>query len=281
VASAPVCFTPGDKYPSVSVTGRRCELMCDFCRGAYLKGMVPVRGPDELYQTAARVWERGGKGLLVSGGFDRHGRLPLRPYLGAIRRIKEDFDLVLSVHPGFLSRELLRELKRAGVDVIDYFLAVNPSLLRAMHLDLTPSDVARHFEACLEVGFEHVAPHVMVGFGGVVSEWDYRALSLASARRPYLVVVLVFIPTRGTPAGLMPPPSVGEVLEFMECAREALSGSEVALGCMRPPWLKPVLDELVVRRGLVDRLAAPRPSLVERHGLTVIDACCSIPPSYI
>jgi len=56
---------------------------------------------------------------------------------------------------------------------------------------------------------------------------------------------------------------------------------EVAMGCMRPPGFKSTLDPKLLEQKLVDRIAVPHKSVVEKYRLEVIHACCSIPHELI
>ena len=277
----PIAFIPGNKFPAVTITGYSCRLMCDFCRGRYLKGMIPIKEPKELYDVAAKVWERGGKGLLISGGFDEHGRLPIRPYLRVLKDIKVDFDLIVSIHPGFLEREVMVRLKECGVDVIDYEFALNPLLLKHMHLNIQPNDVIKHFQELLKIGFKCVAPHVLLGLKGYISTWDIKAVNILSVFNPDLVVLLIFIPTKGTPLEAFSPPSVREVVSYVSYVAESLNNSEIALGCMRPIEYKKSLDKVLVSSKLIDRIANPHKRLITEYDLPKIEACCSIPLDYL
>jgi len=275
-----IAFIPGDKFPAISITDYSCDLMCDFCRGKYLRGMVSVRRPEELYNVAREIWEKGGIGLLVSGGFDKYGKLPVKPYLGVLERIKKDFELIISIHPGFLELEMIKELKKCKVDVIDYEFAFDPTLLKYMHLNLEPNNVVKHFRECLKVGFGQVVPHILLGLNGHISEWNYRALEVLSPFDISLIVLLVFIPTRGTPLEFSDPPPVREIVNYVNWASNALQRTEIALGCMRPISYKDSLDEILVKNGFISRIANPHKRLIKKYSLPMINACCSIPLDY-
>ena len=40
---------PGS-IPAISITGSRCDLMCDHCQGKLLESMIPVRGPGRTFR---------------------------------------------------------------------------------------------------------------------------------------------------------------------------------------------------------------------------------------
>ncbi|MCD6301035.1 MAG: radical SAM protein, partial [Staphylothermus sp.] len=115
-----LAFIPSKKFPAISITGTKCWLMCSYCMGRYLKGMNHVHSPDELMKTAEYYAERGAIGLLISGGFTREGKLPLKPYIKTIKEIKKKYDLVISIHTGLIDKEEAFMLREAGVDIIDY-----------------------------------------------------------------------------------------------------------------------------------------------------------------
>lgn len=275
-----VAFVPGNKFPAVTITGYSCDLMCDFCRGKLLRGMIPVKRPRELYDLANKIWEKGCKGLLISGGFDRHGKLPIKPYLETIKSIKRDFDLIISVHPGFLEREIMVKLKECRVDVIDYEFVLDPILLKNMHLNLTPEKMIKHFQEWFRVGFEYVAPHILLGLRGYISNWDYKALKILSQFNPYLIVLLIFTPIKGTPLGSLHPPLVKDIMNYISYATKMLQYSEISLGCVRPIEYKNSLDELLILNRLVMRIVNPHKKFIEKYNLLKVEACCSIPYEY-
>jgi uncharacterized radical SAM superfamily protein len=64
------------RFVSVSVTGAACALQCDHCQSRVLEGMIPTNGQG-LFHLARDLAGRGARGILVSGGCDRRGRVPL------------------------------------------------------------------------------------------------------------------------------------------------------------------------------------------------------------
>ena len=103
------------RYPAVSITGSRCQLLCDHCRGLLLSPMVKVENPEALVKRCSAFAKNGAHGVLLTGGSDLHGQLPWKHYLPAIERIKGETDLFLSAHTGFPGYRTCRQLKTAGV----------------------------------------------------------------------------------------------------------------------------------------------------------------------
>ena len=273
----PTAYIPGQRYPAVSITGTRCSLMCDYCRAYYLKGMYSVSSPHELYKLANKLYEKGARGLLISGGFNSRGELPIRPFLPTIREIKRDFNMIISVHSGLVSKETARSLGDAGIDVVDYELLTDRVVIRdVMHLRRKEDDFLKGLKWLMEEGPPYVAPHIPIGFHYGRITMEREALEEVSALKPYILIFIVFRPTKGTPMESIPPPPVEDVVKLLQSARKEFGG-EIALGCMRPPEYKSSLDEIVIERGLVDRIAVPRWQVVRKYGMREVRACCSIP----
>ena len=97
---------------------------------------------------------------------------------------------------------------------------------------------------------------------------------------PYVLIFIVFMPTKGTPMEAISPPPVEGVVNLFRYARRRFSG-EIALGCMRPPEYKKKLDEIILKEGLADRIAVPRWQIAEKYGLKKVPACCSIPKEFL
>ncbi len=271
-----IAFYPGRTYPSVSVTGPTCPLNCDLCRGRYLRGMATPLPGETLLDLARRLSADGARGLLISGGSDLRGRLPVFGLLDQVSAIKRELGLYLSVHPGLVSREEAEALRLAGFDSVDYDL---PPGERAAGIRGFPySEFLRSLDALTEAGPARVVPHILLGLPRVRQEDELSAIEEASSRGYDELVLLVFIPTEGTPFEGMNPPSMSRILPVVREARR-IFGGELSLGCMRPKVLKRTLDPAVVEEGLVDRIAVPRPELVERGSLETVAACCAVPRS--
>ncbi|MCD6348798.1 MAG: radical SAM protein [Candidatus Korarchaeota archaeon] len=264
-------FFPKDKFIEVSITGHSCPLNCPMCEGKWLKGMISISSPDELIRLGKRYWKEGARGILVSGGFTREGKLPIKPFIEALSELKS-IGFLISAHTGVVGREEADLLSKAGVDVADYELILDEEAIRrSKALNLKPDDFLRGMELLIEGSIE-VVPHLTVGLPGSSSDWVRRAADLIGELKVRRTVVLAFIPTHGTPLGGEVPPAPQAI---KEAAKTLSKVSKVSLGCMRPPWLKRELDARVL--SIVDRIANPHPNLRLRK----VFACCSIPDEFI
>jgi uncharacterized radical SAM superfamily protein len=104
------------KYRAVSITGDKCDLGCEHCKGSLLKTMPAAATPEMLLHLGRQASERGDRGILVTGGCDSDGRLPWKKFVAAISTLKAETDLAISVHTGQIDRETAHVLKESGVD---------------------------------------------------------------------------------------------------------------------------------------------------------------------
>lgn len=274
------CYYPGKAFPSVSVTGRSCALRCKHCAGRYLEGMDPVSGPEELLSFAQALSDAGGKGLLLSGGSDDHGRVRLDRFLPAIRAIKANTSLRLNAHVGLASRQDLSDLVELGVDCFSVDVYGDDETIReVLGIDATVGDYLRVIEDLAELGADTVAPHICVGVRGGDIGSEMAALEHLRPLSPKALVLISFIPTKGTEYESRAPPSGESIVRVVGAARESLPGTRITLGCMRSrqdrSWeLEAVLaglDGIVLPSPATVRAAAARGLAVRRK-----DTCCAL-----
>lgn len=273
--------TRPNRFMPVSVTGTACALQCDHCRTKVLEGMITLEPGRDLFATAQRLHQQGTAGVLVSGGSQRHGGVPLLPHVDALRRVREELGMKVVVHSGVVSPKLADGLVRAGVDAVMLdIIGDRRTIEDVYHLHLTPDD----FERSLALLSEHelrIIPHIVLGlhYGRLLGEWD--ALEMI-ARYPVSTLILVVLtPLVGTPMGHLPPPPVEDVTEFFATARARMPDTPVNLGCGRPMGeMKVALDRAAVDHGL-NGIAYPAEGMIayaKERGLRpdLHEYCCSM-----
>lgn len=268
------------RFVPVSVTGTACALQCDHCRSKVLEGMAPL-GSRSLFELARELARRGARGLLVSGGSDRQGRVPLLRHLPDLRRIRAELGLAVRVHPGLPDEETAAGLGAVGVDgaMLDV-IGADETIREVYHLDLG----VEAYDLALERLARHgvpLVPHIVLGLhhGRLLGEW--RALELAARHRPKLLVLVVLAPLAGTAMAGVTAPSPDELGAFFETARRRLPDTPVVLGCARPLGpAKAAVDRWAVDAGL-DGIAYPAEGIVayarSRGRIPRFsDACCGV-----
>lgn len=260
-------YYPDKKFPALSVTGRECVQQCKYCKGRFLKGMIPVK-PENLIPIAEKLQSQGAEGFLLSGGCDGRGRVEIMPFLDAIKRIKNETDLKINIHTGFLKRPEAVELMAAGVDSFSVDIVQDRNVIKnCLNLDVPPDMYEETLEA-LE-GAMKIVPHVCIGLQS--AEGEMESLKVISKFKVSSIVVLGLIPARGMKSNAeRMPPFIAEAVK---------TGIPVTVGCMRPRG-NTSLDIECIKAG-ASAIAVPNSKTIEilkEEGWTIIkkSECCSL-----
>ena len=270
------------EFVSISLTGTACALSCEHCKMSVLKGMADLREFNgSLYELCAALAERGARGVLISGGSDAQGRVPLEPHLPDLARARRELGLIIRVHPGLPDERTCAGLAEVGIDgaMVDV-IGHQDTIREVYHLDSTP-DLYEDVLANLERYGVPTVPHIILGlhFGRMLGEW--RALEMIARHPPKLLVLVILMPLTGTPMALVEPPPLEEIGAFFETARKRLPRTPVMLGCARPMGArKEQIDRLAVDAGL-NGIAYPADGIVDyarKRNLQpeFINACCGV-----
>ncbi len=271
----------GAQFPAVSITGANCALMCEHCAAKILRRMPAALTPEDLHAFAVRLKARDGQGLLITGGSDATGRVPLGCFLSTIRRIKDELELLISVHTGLVDRELAEGLAAANVDraMLDV-IGHGETIRKVYHLKASPEDFYRSVELLVDTGLR-VVPHVVIGlhYGTVLGEEE--CLKRLSGYDLHALVLVILSFTEGTPMEDILPPPVAAVARLFRTAKGLFPRIPVILGCARPAGdYKAEIDREAVLAGL-DGIAYPAEGVVAysiSQGRTpvVSHCCCSL-----
>lgn len=269
------------EFVSVSVTGTACALSCEHCKTNVLHGMVDLRQHDSLFDLCADLASKGARGVLISGGSDKQGRVPLLPHIEDMKRVRNELGLVMRVHTGVPDEKTCAALGEVGIDgaMIDV-IGHRDTMREVYHLDADPEDYENSL-AWLEKYKVPTIPHIILGlhFGKMLGE-DH-ALEMILRHPPKMLVLVVLMSLTGTPMMGVTPPPLEEIGAFFEKSRKALPSTPVMLGCARPMGnLKAEIDRLAVNAGL-NGIAYPANGIVEyarQNGLRpqFINACCGV-----
>lgn len=269
------------RFLPVSVTGPACALQCDHCQAKVLDGMVSVRAGVDLLELARTLQASGAQGLLVSGGSGRTGEVPLLPHLWAVRRVREELGMRVVVHSGVVSPKLAAGLAECEVDgVMLDIIGADETISQVYHLDLRAADFDRSLGLLEERGLR-IIPHIVLGLHYGTFLGEHRALEMVASHHVSTLILVVLTPLVGTPMAHLPPPPVGEVVDFFAEARQAVPSVPVNLGCARPMGsMKVELDHAAVDHGL-NGIAYPADGIIayaRARGLRtrLHEWCCSL-----
>ncbi len=276
--SGNVIFFFREPFTPISLTGTRCSFSCKHCDSHYLHHMIDGSG-GKLYSQASRLAEDGAKGILLSGGSAEDGSVPTYMHADEIIRTKKYTNLKISAHTGIVNHlqaeALSKYLDMALIDV----LGDDGTIRDILGLDASAIDYEKTLGHLSAYGIP-LAPHIIVGLDKGKLKGEFRALEMVRKFDPGVVVIVVFIPTRGTPLENAKPPAVSDVARVIVKAR-GMFDVPLSLSCVRPGGrYRSMLDKYAILAG-IDRIAVPTRNAyaVSRElGLDIIEIpgmCCS------
>lgn len=267
-------------FPTISVTGNGCALNCKHCGGKVLETMHPAKTPEELYSLCKKLKANGAVGCLISGGCLPNGSVPLERFAGAIRRVKADFGLTIFAHVGIVNLEKALKLKGAGVDAALIDIIGDDETIREIYnLKVTVRDYEEALKALNQSGLCFI-PHVIVGlFYGRLSG-ELHALHMISKYKPSALVIIAFMPIRGTMMEHVKPPEPLEIAKVLAVARFMFPKTPIALGCMRPKGRHRAETDILAVKAGVDAIAFPSEEAIkyaeaQGYRISFSSLCCS------
>lgn len=267
-------------FPSISVTGSSCALKCKHCNGRVLNTMFPATTPEELINLCAKLKTQGAIGCLISGGCLPDGSVPLERFVDAMAKIKRDLGLTLVAHTGVIDISTARRLKEAGVDAALIDVIGSDETIREIYqLKVKVEDYDRSLRALHESGIPLV-PHVLVGLHYGKLKGELQALKMISKYAPSAVIVIAFMPIRGTPMEKVNPPAPEDIARVLVAARFMMPQTSMVLGCMRPKGEhRRKTDTLALKAG-VNAIAFPAEEAIHlaesmELEITFSSLCCS------
>jgi len=257
-----IAYYPKPKFLPISISP--CKLMCKHCMGKYLNGMIKIYDENKLLQ----LYKKELNGILISGGFDRNGKLiNLERMIPAMKKLREKF--CVAIHPGFIDAEMVEKLKES-VDIAFVDIAANNGIKNVYGLDATTDDYIRNMENFIDARID-VSPHITVGLNyGKIEEWEL--IELLRNYRIVKLVIDVIMPTKGTPFQNVEI-DLNMLEEFFKESRKKFK--RIALGCMRPRHLP--IDSIAYDAG-INEIALPSPRLLKKvRDFEKKEICCGCP----
>ncbi len=274
--------THGLRFAAISVTGRQCELNCGHCRGKLLETMIPAQDPGTFVEAVDGLRSRGALGILVSGGANRTGEVPLQRFVSSLKAIKEkDPKFKILVHTGLIQKQTALELKEAGVDQILIDVIGDDETIREVyHLNKRVEDYEETLRMLRGMG-HHLAPHIIIGhhFGEIRGEW--RALEIVTRACVETIVLVVLKTILPSEKHLMKIPEPGQVSRISAIARILNPFVPIRMGCIRPAHsLKAPMERGAIDSG-INTIAYPLQGTVDyaaKIGLETkfSEMCCSL-----
>ena len=275
-------FITSKHFPSISITGNGCSLMCQHCRGKLLESLVHATTYDELVKKALSLHKNGAKGILLTGGCDERGRVPINDIVPAIKTIKDRTGMLLIAHTGFISREEASALRGSGLDGIGFDVIGAMGTAKEVYgLSVSEEEYIESLRAIEDSGLM-VFPHVCVGLHFGELRGEFRALTMIREVNPVTVIITGLMPVAGTPmAHIKPIPS--DFKKVITRAVEMFPETQVVLGCAHSSGKDREGIEMIAMKCGVSGIAVPTVRTVRfarENGFEInyYGMCCGLVP---
>jgi uncharacterized radical SAM superfamily protein len=268
-------------FVSLSVTGTSCSLMCEHCEGRLLKGMESTITPESLFDRCKEIKALGGEGVLISGGSDSKGYVPLERFTDSIQRVKSELGIEVVVHTGLVSEETAQGLAEAQIDAAMLDIIGDDSVsTKVYHIDDGPRKMRESLDILESLGVPTV-PHVLVGLDYGKLSGEIEALDIIAQGNPAAVVIIALSPVRKTAMADVSPPSPEDIGRVLTVARLGMKEVPLLLGCARPMGNHKIeTDKYAVLAGAngIALISQVGVDLAKEQGLkpVFLDVCCSL-----
>jgi uncharacterized radical SAM superfamily protein len=165
--------------------------------------------------------------------------------------------LTVLVHRVIIGSDAAVALKAAGVDaaLID-IIGSDETIKKIGNLNVTVKDYATSLNALHQAGL-NLVPHVIVGLHDGKLKGELEALKIIASVKPSAVVVIAFMPIRGTAMAKVKPPQPADIAKVTATARLMFPRTPLALGCVRPKGKHRAETDVLALKAGVDAIAFP------------------------
>ncbi len=330
-----------NSFLNISLTGKKCELMCSHCKARLLSDMTDINSPDidfpddlkmeknRLIKIITRGQKKGGisaggkhtgaevtadkaieidhetnnfraiytkadyggdrssefkdslnrvksnvadynkatdiqttvNGILISGGFDSRGRLPLdERILPEIKEVKDKYgrEIKILMHLGFTDKEMAKSLYECGIDgtLVNVF-SDRHSIEEIYNLkNCSPDMFYENIRLLKEAGLS-VSPHLIIGLGESSLSGEYRSVKEIAGSGADTCVFVIAKKLSKQDRFEHPKVRPSEVIALFEYAKSIMPQIPITLGCARPHGLEFEKMEIELLRLGIDVIAFP------------------------
>ncbi|NYT04255.1 MAG: hypothetical protein GKC00_06060 [Candidatus Methanofastidiosa archaeon] len=227
---------------------------------------------DYLYKKSFELEKTGVKGLLISGGVNESGRVPID--YSILKKIKNDTNLIINLHSGLLKRNDAKKIKESGIDVVSLdFVGSDDTIKNILKMPFKVSDYEDTLRFLIEEEV-NVIPHICVGLdlGRIVGE--YNAIEILKKYPIKSLTLLVLIKNEFEKTDSINY-DIQAIKDFFSYARNSFPDVKLSLGCMRPR-----IKELEETAVFFDNIVNPTKNMIKliknEYSIVVKDVCCSV-----
>ena len=267
-------YYPKPLFPPISLSDG-CMLMCRHCMGKYLHGMIKITETAQLIDFCRDFEKKGGKGILVSGGSDKEGRIiGLKQSINALKKIRKETDLVIAVHAGYVDENTANELADACDIAFVDVIGDDGTARQVIGLESADKYI-ESIKNLISAGIP-ITPHITIGLYYGKIKGEYAAIDAIKKFNIKKIVLNVILPTPDTDFENIALPPLKEI-EFV--IKKGMGAGEVALGCMRPRGMREI-EKIAIENGIKD-IALPSKEGIAYAGkkgyaIKEVPACCGL-----
>ena len=271
-------YFTGDKFPTISVTGYGCSLSCKHCKRLMLKPLHKAKTNEEIYRLCVMFYKRGALGCLLTGGCDLDGSVPIYRYTDAIKKVKEDTNLILLAHTGIIDYKRAEALAKAGLDGVSLDVVGSRKVTEEVYGIAIPEEKYKETLINLKkAGIKIISPHVTTGlyFGKLSHELNALKI-IRDSITPTAIEITALMPLKGTPMEKFKPKPL-DVAKVVAIAKLMFPNVEITLGCAHSKGKdRYFIEKLAIEAG-VSNIAIPTERTLREFKGRIQNTCCAIP----
>src|SRR5579859_6561951 len=188
-------------FVSISLTGAECALACDHCNMSILKSMAPLpKFGGSLFEMCSELARQGAGGVLISGGSNKKGRVPLLKHIPDLVRVRHELGMTIRIHPGIPDEETIAALAEVGIDgaMMD-IIGDNNTIRDVYHLaNITTEDYEQALALLDRYGVPSI-PHIILGLHYGQMRGEQTALEIIARHQHKTVVLVILMPLSSAP----------------------------------------------------------------------------------
>jgi len=233
----------GQKLELCSITNAkagRCKEDCKFCaqseRHRTPTPIYPLKDKETLLKEAERAKAIGAQrfGIVTSGA--GVSQKELEKIIEAIQEIKRKVEIKLCASLGFLNRDSLLALKKAGLERYHHNIETSPEFFHQVVSTHGFEKRIKTIKTAKQVGLE-VCSGGIIGLGET-EEDRVRMASILKGLKVDSVPINILLPIPGTPYQETPPLSICEIIRAIAIFRLILEDRTIRIAAGRDSILK-------------------------------------------
>lgn len=271
------CYYPGKKFPSISVTGEKCALKCKHCNHYYLRHMTSAETPEKLLDVCLKLDKNGVNGVLISGGCNLDGKVPLEKFYKTLIKIKKETNLLINVHTGLIDETEANTLSSTNIDAVSVDVVGDTDTIHEIYgLKKTKEDCVNTLYYLSKSGIPTIAPHICIGLHNGEIKGEFEALRGIREINPSILIINSLISKNATK---IREPAIGDIINMLAAAREMFPETRITLGCMRSR--KNIEVEFSALEIGINGIVLPSKRTIEKAletGYTIkkVETCCGV-----